>query len=53
MTNTDTIDYPGLIDAATGDVAPGSHGVAASVDPRSVLAELARRGVRAAAFDPA
>lgn len=39
--------------AAAGDVAPGSHGVAASVDPRPVLAELARRGVRAAAFDPA
>ena len=35
---------------AGGGVPPGSHGAAGSVDPAPVLRELARRGVRSAAF---
>lgn len=35
---------------ASGATAPGSHGAAGSLDPVPVLRELARRGVRSAAF---
>lgn len=57
------LDRPGVAAAATaavlamhvgsGDFAPGCHGAAAIDDPLPVLRELARRGVRAAAFDGA
>ena len=36
---------------AAGATSPGSHGAAGSLDPAPILRELARRGVRTAAFD--
>jgi len=54
-------DRPGVAAAGTAAVialalaadaaAPGSHGAAGSLDPTPILRELARRGVRTAAFD--
>jgi hypothetical protein len=38
---------------AQGDLAPGATGLAAAVSPTPFLAELARRGIKAAAFDGA
>jgi hypothetical protein len=57
------LDRPGVAGAATaavvalwvgaGRVRPGVHGAGAIEDPLPILRELARRGVRAAAFDGA
>jgi hypothetical protein len=40
-----------LIDVRLRDPGPGSRGLGALVEPAPFLAELARRGVKAAAFE--